>query len=68
MRKLEAETIRGILFIKCRVGGVPPSAVENAIQNGQKSSGNKPARTKRTAADGLEVVTEGGRGITVINR
>jgi RHS repeat-associated protein len=48
--------------------GVPPSAVEGAIQHGEKSPGNKPGRTVHTAQDGLTVVTEGGRVITVINK
>lgn len=47
--------------------GVPPSAVEDAIQNGTSSPGNTPGTTVHTGSNGVTVVT-GGRGqvITVI--
>ena len=49
--------------------GVPPSAVENAIQNGTKSPGNTPGTTVHTGSNGVTVVTgNGGRVVTVISR
>ena len=49
--------------------GIPPSAVEEAIQNGKSSPGNQPGTTVHTGWDGVTVVTgEGGRVITVIPR
>ena len=48
--------------------GVPPSAVEDAIQNGGQSPGNKPDRIVHTSPEGVTVVTEGGKVITVINK
>ncbi|RMO60356.1 YD repeat-containing protein [Pseudomonas amygdali pv. eriobotryae] len=47
--------------------GVPPSAVEDAIQNGKSSSGNTPGTTVHVGSNGVTVVTNsGGRVITVI--
>lgn len=47
--------------------GVPPSAVEDTIQNGTQSPANKPGRDVYTSPDGrLTVVTEGGKVVTVI--
>jgi RHS repeat-associated protein len=49
--------------------GVPPSAVEDAIQNGRSSPGNQPGTTVHTGSNGVTVVTgRGGRVITVIPR
>jgi RHS repeat-associated protein len=48
--------------------GVPPSAVEDTIQNGQQSPGNVPGRIVHTGPD-IRVITQGGgRVITVIPR
>jgi hypothetical protein len=49
--------------------GVPPSAVEDAIQNGASKPGNQPDTTVHTGENGVTVVT-GSRGnvITVITR
>ncbi len=47
--------------------GVPPSAVEDAIQNGQSAPGNTPGTTVHTGQNGVTVVTgAGGQVITVI--
>jgi hypothetical protein len=47
--------------------GVPPSAVEGAIQNGEARPGNKPGRTLHIGVDGVKVVTDpDGQVITVI--
>jgi hypothetical protein len=47
--------------------GVPPSAVEDAIQNGMARPGNKPGRTLHIGVDGVKVVTDSdGQVITVI--
>ncbi len=49
--------------------GVPSSAVEDAIQNGQSSPGNTSGTTVHTGSNGVTVVTgEGGRVVTVITR
>lgn len=49
--------------------GVPPSAVEDAIQNGTQSPGNTPGTTVHTGSNGVTVVTgNGGRVVTVIPR
>jgi RHS repeat-associated protein len=49
--------------------GVPPAAVEDTIQNGTQSPGNKPDRIVHTSPDGrLTVVTEGGKVVTVITK
>jgi RHS repeat-associated protein len=49
--------------------GVPPSAVEGAINNGLSSPGNQPDTTVHTGPGGLTVVTgSGGQVITVIPR
>lgn len=49
--------------------GVPPSAVEDAIQNGTRPPGTQPGTTVYTGANGVTVVTgSGGRVITVIAR
>jgi hypothetical protein len=49
--------------------GVPPSAVEDAIQNGTPSPGNTPGTTVHTGSNGVTVVTgNGGRVVTVIPR
>jgi len=49
--------------------GVPPSAVEDAIANGQTSPGNQPGTMAYAGKNGIFVVT-GSRGqvITVINK
>ena len=47
--------------------GVPPSAVEDAIQNGQASPGNNPGETTYVSPNGVKVVTGAdGQIITVI--
>lgn len=47
--------------------GVPPSAVEDAIQNGTTSPGNRPSTTVHAGENGVTVVTgERGQVITVI--
>lgn len=48
--------------------GVPPSAVENAIQNGTRSPGNTPGSTVHTdSVNGVRVVTNSdGRVVTVV--
>ncbi len=47
--------------------GVPPSAVEDAIQNGQSSPGRNPGTTDHVGDNGVTVVTgENGQVITVI--
>jgi hypothetical protein len=47
--------------------GVPPSAIEDAIQNGKPSPGNRPGTTVHVGANGVTVVTgERGQVITVI--
>lgn len=47
--------------------GVPPSVVEDAIQNGIATPGNKPGRTLHIGVDGVKVVTDSdGQVITVI--
>lgn len=51
--------------------GVPPSAVEDAIQNGTKSPGNTPGTTVHTGSNGATVVIvtgNGGQVVTVIPR
>lgn len=49
--------------------GVPPSAVEGAIKNGQSSPGNQPGTTVHTGPGGLTVVAgSGGQVITIIPR
>ena len=49
--------------------GVPPSAVEDAIQNGARLPGNSPGTFVHAGANGVIVVTgNGGRVITVISR
>ena len=49
--------------------GVPPSAVEDAIQNGARTPGNKPSTDVYTGSNGVVVVTgDGGRVVTVITR
>lgn len=49
--------------------GVPPSAVEDAIQNGQPSSGNQPGTTVHTGSNGVTVVVgSGGQVVTVITK
>ena len=49
--------------------GVPPSAVEDVIQNGTPTEGNKPNRTVHTSQDGhVAVVTEGSRVVTVMTK
>jgi hypothetical protein len=48
--------------------GVPPSAVEESIQNGDVASGNKPGTTTHTdSKNGVQTVTnDKGRVVTVI--
>nr|WP_158296371.1 hypothetical protein [Pseudomonas viciae] len=47
--------------------GVPPSAIEDAIQNGKKSPGNRPGTTVHIGDNGVKVVTgERGQVITII--
>jgi hypothetical protein len=47
--------------------GIPPSAVEDAIQNGQASPGNQAGTTVYTGNNGVTAVTgENGQVITVI--
>lgn len=49
--------------------GVTPTPVEDAVQNGSQTPGNKPGRTVHTSRDGrLTVVTEGGKVVTVITK
>jgi hypothetical protein len=49
--------------------GVTPTPVEDTIQNGTQTPGNKPGRIVHTSQDGrLKVVTEGGKVITVITK
>ena len=49
--------------------GVTPTPVEDTVQNGRQTPGNKPGRTVHTSPDGrLTVVTEGGKVITVITK
>ena len=49
--------------------GVPPSAVEDAIQNGRRSPGNQPGTTVHTGSNGVAVVTgDRGQVITIIPR
>jgi RHS repeat-associated protein len=49
--------------------GVTPSAVEDAIQNGQTSPGNTPGTVVHSGNNGVVVVTgDNGQVITVINR
>ena len=50
--------------------GIPPSAVEDAIQNGTSSPGNQPDTTVHVGPDGRVTVVTGGRGnvVTVIPR
>ena len=49
--------------------GVPPSAVEDAIQNGRPSSGNQPGTTVHTGSNGVTVVVgSGGQVVTVITK
>jgi hypothetical protein len=46
--------------------GVPPSAVEDAIQNGTPSPGRTPGTTVHTGSNGVTVVTgNGGRVVAV---
>ena len=47
--------------------GVTPTPVEDTVQNGTETPGNKPGRTVHTSPDGrLTVVTEGAKVVTVI--
>jgi RHS repeat-associated protein len=47
--------------------GVPPSAIEDAIQNGKTSPGNRPGTAVHVGDNGVKVVTgERGQVITVI--
>ena len=47
--------------------GVPPSAVEDAIQNGSSSPGNRSGTTDHRGENGVKVITgSGGQVITVI--
>ncbi|MHA7602739.1 RHS repeat-associated core domain-containing protein [Alicycliphilus sp. T452] len=49
--------------------GVTPTPVEDVIQNGNQTPGNKPGRIVHTSSDGrLSVVTEDGKVITVITK
>jgi RHS repeat-associated protein len=49
--------------------GVPPSAVEDAIRNGESSPGNQSGTTVHTGSNGVTVVTgDRGQVITVISR
>jgi RHS repeat-associated protein len=49
--------------------GVPPSAVEDAIQNGARTPGNTPGTEVHSGSNGVTVVTgNGGRVVTVITR
>jgi len=47
--------------------GIPPSVVEETIQNGQTSPGNNPGEIEHRGANGVKVVTgSNGQVITVI--
>lgn len=46
--------------------GVPPSAVENIIKNGNESPGKDPGTIVHTSSEGRVVTTDGGKVISVV--
>jgi len=66
---IDGRLYRGHALDRMQGRGIPPSAVEEAIQHGRKSPGNTPGTTVHTGDNGVVAVTGlDGQVITVITR
>ena len=64
--QIGGRTYIGHALDQMQARGIPPSAVEGAIQTGRSIAGNKPGRTLYTGANGVRVVTESDGSVVTV--